>query len=185
MTVACDVPITLEPLSGEAFAPFGQLVTPPGAREPDFVGYGSTGWDVELHISGRPQLLILRNPFLGLRAGVLERHAEVTQAVFALTAVPAALIVARPGPDGGAPRLEDVRAFRVDGGCGYVLHRETWHAPDRYPLYPPGADYALLTEWETTSGDAPDRDGRTEIVDCEGLFGGTLLVTLATGGQPR
>lgn len=178
MTVATDLPIALEPLTADAFERFGRLVAPPGDRAPNFVGYGSVGWDVEIHMAGRPQLFVLHNPFLGLRAGVLERHPQVTQAIFPLTSVPAALVVAPPGPDGGAPVLDDVRAFLVDGTCGYVLHRETWHAPDRYPLYPPGGDFALLTEWETTGADSPLRDARTEIVECETRFGGPLLVTL-------
>lgn len=177
------IEITAEPLTAERFAEFGEVLSPRPSAEPDFIGHASVGWDSALYVSGRPQLLVLRTPFVDCRVPLLERHPHVTQAIIPLSTARALFLVAPPA---SRPDLVDLRAFLIDGSCGYLLHRNTWHSPDRYPVSPPGADYALLTEWETTGAAAGgERSARTEELDCRAHFGVDIRLVLPKSEEPR
>ena len=140
--------IRIEPLTAEAFAPFGRLIDV-AARAPDSVAAsGTQGWHVAFE-SGRPLVSLLRTPFQGLRFRTMERHFHVSQAFIPLGGEHAAVAVAPPGDDPGAPRLETIRAFLLDGSKGYVLHRGTWHSLDRFPLRPPDTRFVMITDHET------------------------------------
>jgi ureidoglycolate hydrolase len=141
--------VKIEPLTDEAFAPFGQVVSAKD-RPPDFqTESGTQGWAVDF-ASGRPLIMLLKTRYQGLQFSKLERHFNVTQTFLPLGGSPAVVAVAPPSADRAViPSPGDVRAFLVDGSQGYALARGTWHSLDRFPLYPPDTRWVILTDHET------------------------------------
>jgi ureidoglycolate lyase len=172
--------VRIEPLAAAAFAPFGRLIsTRDGA--PDYRGAsGTQGWHVAFE-SGQPLLSVLRTPYLGLQFGKMERHSHVSQAFVPLGGSPAVVAVAPPTPDGARPRLEDIRAFLLDGSKGYVLDLGTWHSLDRFPLAPPDTTFLMITDHETQRDLDDSYAGRgrwalTQEVDLEAEYGVTVVL---------
>ena len=172
-------PIRIEPLTAEAFAPFGKLIDV-GGRPPDYVAAsGTEAWHAAFE-SGRPLVSLLRTPFQGLRFRTMERHFHVSQAFIPLGGEHAAVAVAPPSADrDSVPQLEAIRAFLLDGSKGYVLHRGTWHSLDRFPLRPPDTRFVMLTDHETQADlTAAYAAGKaavlTQEVDLERVFGATI-----------
>jgi ureidoglycolate hydrolase len=90
--------VRVEPLTAQAFAPYGRLIA---ARDgaPDYRGAsGTQGWHVAFE-SGRPLLSVLRTPQLGLKFTKMERHLHISQAFVPLGGAAAALAVAAPTPN--------------------------------------------------------------------------------------
>jgi len=178
-------PVKIESLTDEAFAPFGQLISPKD-RAPDFeTASGTRGWAVDFH-SGRPLIMLLRTPYQGLRFTKLERHFNVTQTFLPLGGSQAAVAVAPADRGNGytAPSPSDVRAFLLDGRTGYVLRRGVWHSLDRYALYPPATEWVIITDHETQQDLVEGYAGRhplrlTEEVDFAARFGMTLELVLS------
>jgi len=171
--------IQIEPLTAEAFAPFGTLINA-GGRAPDYVAAsGTEAWHAAFE-SGRPLVSLLRTPFQGLRFRTMERHFHVSQAFIPLGGEHAAVAVAPPSADLDAiPQLDAIRAFLLDGTKGYVFHRGTWHSIDRFPLRPPDTRFVMLTDHETrgdlTAAYAAGRPATlTQEVDLERVFGAAI-----------
>jgi len=169
------VEIKAEPMTVESFRPYGSLLAP-RSEAPDFRGLMSDGWKTPFEIDGVPLLMVLVSRFSGMRFSWLERHFGVTQTFIPLGHVPALLAVAAPtdpsDPE-AIPRPEDVHAFVVDGSCGYVLGRGTWHSLDRYPLYQAESRIVIITSRETQVEleTAPRADWRlTQQVDFQERF---------------
>jgi ureidoglycolate lyase len=142
--------LKVEPLTREAFAPFGQVIAPPD-RKPDFEGLSGTRvWGLDFELDGRLQFGFVRVPHQRLAFTTMEQHYGVTQSFLAVGGPPAVVAVAPPTDRDVTPRPEDVRAFLLDGTQGYILNRRTWHSLDRFPLKPPHGDWIILTDWETT-----------------------------------
>jgi ureidoglycolate lyase len=142
------VRIRVEPLSAEAFEPFGEVLAV-SAREPDFRGIGSVGWRSRYDADGPSDVMTYSSAYTGLRFNMLERHIAVTQAFIPLGRVPSVVAVAAPTVEDDIPEPADVRAFLLDGSAGYVLKRGTWHSLDRFPLYPPSAEIVIITSRAT------------------------------------
>jgi ureidoglycolate hydrolase len=157
--------VRIEPLTDEAFAPFGQLVSAKD-RPADFqTESGTQGWAVEF-ASGRPLVMLLKTRYQGLRFAKLERHFNVTQTFLPLGGSPAVVAVAPRSADRAAiPAPEEVRAFLLDGSQGYALARGTWHSLDRFPLYPPDTRWVIITDHET----------QQDLLDAYGGRGGWAL----------
>ncbi|MFT6605521.1 MAG: ureidoglycolate lyase [Halocynthiibacter sp.] len=130
--------IRLEPLSAQAFAPFGDVLEAVGTPDKiinaglcgryhdratlDF-GDGKAGISL---FKSQPRVL----PFA---LDLVERHPEGSQAFLPMSLDPFVVIVA---PDlGGKPGLP--RAFLSSAGQGINFHRGTWHGV-LTPLYEPG-----------------------------------------------
>jgi ureidoglycolate lyase len=121
--VATSYTVQAEPLTAEAFQPFGQVI---GLDEVRIELRG----DEEFHLD------IISYDHKPIRASVLNRHHNATQALIALDAKPTVIIVAPPDVDlSAAPQLASVRAFVCDGSLGINLALGTWHAGP-YPLGP-------------------------------------------------
>ena len=163
-------------LTEETFAPYGKVV---GAlkREPDFRGGSGTQlWDLDCEIDGTLQLGFVRVPYQPLGFKLMEQHYGVMQTFIPLGGPPALVALAPPTPRGTLPKPEDVTAFLLDGSKGYILDRNTWHALDRFPLYPPTGDWVILTDKETTAdlkAAGPGQGGvdLTRTIDFEALYG--------------
>ena len=167
--------VKAEPLTAEAFGEFGQVLDPNATdREPDFQGLASIGWFADFHCKSKPQVVLLRTEYLGLRASKLERHHQVAQTFIPLEGVPAVLFVAPPTGSNASdiPEPDDVRAFLIDGSAGYVLNAGTWHSLDRLPVEPGHSSFVAISDEDTTNDLGAD-DGEmklTQMVDYEERF---------------
>ncbi|SEO12360.1 ureidoglycolate lyase [Gemmobacter aquatilis] len=133
-----------EPLTPEAFAPFGDVLDATGA--PDrMINQGLCGRfhdraKLDFGAEGRAGLSIFkaeprRFPY---RLDLVERHPDGSQAFMPMTADPFLVIVA---PDeGGSPGRP--RAFLTNGAQAINFHRNTWHGV-LTPLAAPGL-FAVL-----------------------------------------
>ncbi len=121
-----------QPLTVEAFAPYGEVVSSAGRsgreinagtslrvelREPDLLAAG-----------GRPSLSVFRAQGIALpfAAQVVERHRLGSQTFLPLAATPYVVLVAL-GAD--APDPATLRAFLAGPGVGVTLWRDVWHHP--------------------------------------------------------
>ncbi len=140
------VQIKVEPLTVEAFRPFGQLISV-GDQPPDYKGVNSDGWKADFEVDGPPLVMFLDSRNEGFRFTRMERHFGVTQTFIPLGQVPSMVAVAAPtaADPAAIPQPEDVHAFRIDGSAGYVLRRGTWHSLDRYPLLPQSSQIVIIS----------------------------------------
>ncbi|MEO0682086.1 MAG: ureidoglycolate lyase [Pseudomonadota bacterium] len=114
-----------EPLTAEAFAPFGDVIAPDPARAFAI----NDGWTDRHHalaqadLEGGPAILsIFRGRARPLAADLLERHPHGSQAFFPLGGH-AWLTVVAGSPDG------PLRAFLCRGDQGVQIGRGVWHHP--------------------------------------------------------
>jgi ureidoglycolate lyase len=117
-----------EPITAEAFAPFGDLLVPPK----DFSRQFFDGALSNARPGARPSLsLATIEPAksLPLDARQMERHAFSSQS-FVPVGAPARYfaIVAPHGAD-SRPDAARARAFIVDGGLGITFRADVWHHP--------------------------------------------------------
>ncbi len=91
-------PIAVEPLSKEAFSPYGQLLA--AGSMPDFQRPGLQNWRLPFHSDAPLRLQIMRYARQEKRLSLFERHLCVTEA---------------PEPGG--------RCGRCSGGCGRSRER--------------------------------------------------------------
>lgn len=122
--------IRIEPLTPQAFAPFGQVIQTEGARHyPINAGMTERYHDlarVELGgVHPRPLISIFRGqPYaLPLNLGLVERHPLGSQAFYPLSDNPWLVIVAED--EAGTPAR--LRAFRPAPGQGVNIAMNTWH----------------------------------------------------------
>lgn len=122
-----------QPLTREAFAPFGDVIETEGSRHYS-INDGSTERfhdlariDVTAE-AGRPLINIFRaQPLeMPLRIAMMERHPLSSQAFVPLSAAPFLVLVAPPGETVGP---EDLVAFITNGRQGVNYHRGVWHHP--------------------------------------------------------
>ena len=109
------VRLKVQPMTREAFAPFGVLIDSRGSVEID-LGQGApsmTGTTAE------------RRP---LRFDFMARHKRTMQ-VFSPLASSRAVIAVAPPNGLDAPDVERVVAFLVEGRLPYAYHKGTWHTP--------------------------------------------------------
>jgi ureidoglycolate lyase len=113
--------VMAEPLTDEAFAPFGQVI--------------DTGDMVmELRDGEEFMLNVLSYDRRELKVDHLNRHHKATQALVALAGKPTLLVVAAKEFDFSTrDHLKHIRAFICDGTAGVNLSLATWHWGP-YPL---------------------------------------------------
>ncbi len=122
--------LAIEPLTREAFAPFGQVIGLDGTPPLAINGGMTDRYDdlARIELGGpdpRPLLSIFRGrPYaLPLSLTQLERHPLGSQAFFPLSQRPFLVIVALDHH--GTPQLP--RAFRTAPGQGVNIAMNTWH----------------------------------------------------------
>ena len=125
--------LTVEPLTAEAFAPFGDVIEASDAVRHFPINGGNTerfhdlmtiatdpdGHAIVSIFRGQPRSL----PFT---LAMLERHPKGSQAFMPLSGKPYLVAVARPG-DGVS--VADVRVFLARGDQGVNYAPGTWHHP--------------------------------------------------------
>ncbi|MBR0650193.1 Ureidoglycolate hydrolase [Roseomonas terrae] len=132
----------LEPLTAEAFAPFGDVVEPPAAGERLSLAGSLQGLDGAV----QPRLSFNNAaPWsLPLTATKMERHNRTSQCFVPMDVSRWVVMVA---PDkGGRPDPAKLRAFLVRGDQAVNYRLGTWHHPLR-PLDQPGRFAVLM--WTT------------------------------------
>lgn len=149
--------IKVEPLTPEAFRPFGDVVAYGVTAEKDANQGTATRFDhcarfestrpgVKQNLAvfrAKPQTL----PFIGK---VIERHPCSSQAFLPLVVSRYLVAVAPTKPD-GSPDLDGLRAFVAGPGMGINYLRGTWHHP-MVALDAPG-DFAMLAHEDGTPQD--------------------------------
>jgi ureidoglycolate lyase len=123
--------LPVEPLTAEAFAPYGRLVERP-ERPEDAAGPGWRWWAETAFLAGdgRPWGV----GYLDLRPAEpqfdwAERHLRTQEAVFATSADLLVYVAPAEHPEDPArlPALDRFRVFRVPPGAGVVMDRAVWH----------------------------------------------------------
>ena len=119
--------IIAQPLTLNAFAPYGDVLAPPADFGRAYFEKGlrsdrTTAW---------PSLSVTHSkplPSLPLEATVLERHEFSSQSFLPLDVSRWLVVVAPSGPDGG-PDPSRAMAFLAGPGQGVTYHMGTWHHP--------------------------------------------------------
>lgn len=120
--------IKLEPMTAEAFAPFGDLIPAREVGQPRFELIEELQ---NLRSGGKPRLSLAAVaaakplPFTALE---MERHIFSSQAFVPYDCQSYLVFVAPHGAD-GLPNLAAAKAFRVPGNVGVNYRADTWHHP--------------------------------------------------------
>ncbi len=190
------VEIALEPLTADAFAPYGQLIA---ARDepPVFEAPHLEAWQMDFAVDGEIELMVVRYIHQDIRWTTMERHFNITQSFMALGGAASVMVVADPTDANDRsvlPRPETVRAFLVDGTQGVMLWKGTWHALARFPVPATGGAFAMITGAATQQElERQNRDGTqpelTQVADFEKEYGVGFAVVdprglLAAHGDP-
>lgn len=181
MAMVRTITVKLEPLTPEAFKPFGQVMS--NASSP-YQGTASQTWRFACDLEGTPDLAIVRVPFVPWKFHLIQRHPITGHSAFSLDGKPSLLLVAPPtDPDDreSLPPPEDFKAFLVEGRQGVMLRRGAWHI-SHVPLYPPSGDFVVLTSAELrddaagaqAAGKAP---ALSQFVDYRDRMGVTFQIT--------
>lgn len=153
--------LSLEPLTAQAFAPFGEVIE----AGPATLHYPINGGRVDRYHDlaridvaaegGRPLLSIFRArpQALPLQLSLVERHRLGSQAFMPLAHLRFIVVVAAAGP---APGVDALRGFLAAPGQGINLSRGTWHHP--LLAVDQGGDFLVI-----------DRGGPGDSADCEVL----------------
>ncbi|MGF1458628.1 MAG: ureidoglycolate lyase [Leptolyngbyaceae cyanobacterium] len=122
------ISLPAQPITLEAFAPFGQVILP----SPDGTPFGPDDAQLQLD-AGIPRFYIMRLETRGRRFDKITRHLRCTQCLGALAGADWLMAVAPPG-EADHPAPETIQAFHIPGDCFIKLHVGTWHAG---PLFDP------------------------------------------------
>jgi ureidoglycolate lyase len=109
------VHLKVQPMTREAFAPFGVLIDSRGSVEIDLG-------------QGVPSLTGATSEWRPFQFDFMARHKKTMQVFSPLVSSQSVIAVAPPSV-GNAPEIERVVAFLVDGRLPYAYHKGTWHTP--------------------------------------------------------
>ena len=168
--MATTIELEVEPLSAEAFAPFGQLIA---ARvgAPDHAQPLLDVWHLDFRADAPARLQIMRYHRKPMTFSRLERHTHVSEGRVPLGRAQALVAVAAAtgaAPD-ALPDPSSVRAFRFDGSRGLLFTPGVWHSLSCFPVAAPYADFVLIsdhaTETEIDAWTQPTSGERTHVID--------------------
>lgn len=138
--------VTVEPLTSDAFGPYGHVIAAAGAAR-TLNGGAARKWDrlVPPEIFEMPMNLgiISARPAGRLRVTGVERHRHTHQLFVPMSPRPYVVVVAGPDP-------RRIRAFASDGSQGVCFAPGTWH----HPLLPTEDEVPFLTMMR----DSPEPD---------------------------
>jgi len=125
--------LTPRPLSAEAFAPFGNVLTFDESQARPVNNGNALRADLPAGLSfsaGQPRLALFRvqAQSLPMAVDVLEQHPISTQVFFPISAKRFLVVVAPRAPDGG-PDTGKAEAFVGGHVQGIAYHAGVWHAP--------------------------------------------------------
>ena len=164
--------IVPEPVTAEAFAPFGEVVsfdTTPKLPIDLYSGLNAVHGPVLLEVDEAPEFILFRVGYRGGDIRYLERHHGMTQTFIPLGGVPYVSVVARPDAPlvDGFPDFAEVRAFLVPGDVVLNIHRGTWHEPP-FPTRD-GQKFFITSTPGVTGGlqSAVDENGEVHKLDVD------------------
>ncbi|MDX2228873.1 MAG: ureidoglycolate lyase [Leptolyngbyaceae cyanobacterium bins.349] len=111
-----------QPITPEAFQPFGQMIVP----TEDGASFDATNAQLNLQ-NGIPRFYIMRLYERGMRFNRITRHQKVTQCLGSLADQEWFIAVAPPSQN-SPPDWEQITAFQIPGNCFIKLNVGTWHA---------------------------------------------------------
>jgi ureidoglycolate lyase len=123
--------LTPAPLTGEAFAPFGDVIGATGMQADDMNAARFERYDrlAQVDTDGGAVISIVTSrtaTALPYEFDFVERHPRGSQAFIPLHAFRFVVVVAAPGE---TVRPGELQAFVTDGRQGISYHRGTWHMP--------------------------------------------------------
>lgn len=138
-----------EPLTPEAFAPFGEVLAPPRdfGRSYFTAGLGNARPAAPVSLSLSRVKPLDRLP---LPVTLLERHEFSSQSFLPLK-VARWLVVVAPGAPGGGPDTARARAFLAGPGQGVTYRIGTWH--HGLTVLDEPAEFAVLMWRDGSAGD--------------------------------
>ncbi len=143
------ITLTVQQMTPEAFAPFGELIGERGDVKLD-LGGGNAGL-VSQTVESRP----LTFDFLG-------RHERTDQLFAPLGGTRSIIAVALSNSEHAAlPDAQKMAAFLIDGSSAFKLHRGTWHT-SAFPLEE-RATFLVLDREGTLENDFDLRDLKTSL----------------------
>lgn len=141
--------IIAEPLTAEAFKPFGAVLEGPAVPGRvyfnDTLANGRAQAPISLSVA-----TVAPTKELPLTVKVLERHEHSSQSFIPLS-VSRYLVLATRDASGGGPDLARLRAFVARAGQGVTYAMGTWHHPVTVLDAP--ASFAVLMWRDGTAGD--------------------------------
>ncbi|WP_108661108.1 ureidoglycolate lyase [Acuticoccus kandeliae] len=151
--------ITVEPLTPEAFKPFGAVVPPPTSAGRQYFedALGSLRADAWPSLS---IALIEKSANLPLVCTKMERHEFSSQTFVPMAPTAYLILVAPQNADGTGPDMTGARAFVAEGQVGITYAPNVWHHP--MTVISPPAQFAITMWRDGTKGDE-------EFVDIEPL----------------
>lgn len=144
--------LTVQPLTAEAFAPFGDVLEVPTAPGRQYYN----GALANLRpTAGASLSLSLRaaSPALPLTATLMERHQFSSQSFVPLDAGTSYLVLVAPHHAEGGPDMAQARAFLARGDQGITYRADTWH--HGLTVFGQAARFAVFM-WQ--AGDAGDEE---------------------------
>lgn len=118
--------IKVEPLTAEAFAPFGTVIEVPKTG-PDHFGEIFSMWqnlgDVSA-LEGKGSIVYLVNKRRPFVLDIMERHKQGIEVFFP---VKGQSILAVAPPSEHVPGPENIRCFYIDGTKPYIINKDVWH----------------------------------------------------------
>ncbi len=141
--------LTVQSLTREAFAPYGELISERGHIELDLDG-------------GRASVCAQTNEAHPFEFDFLGRHLRTEQVFAPLGNAQSIIAVAPPCAEASSlPDEKRLAAFLVDGSCAFKLHRGTWHT-SAFPLGE-HATFLVLDREGTLEDDYDLRDLKTAL----------------------
>ena len=133
MSAHAPLPLTVEPLTREAFAPFGEVVEASDAVRHFTINAGNTERYHDLaNIEPGPDGRVIVSLFRGqprslpFTVQMMERHPLASQAFVPMSGRPYLVVVA---PAGAPPGVEDLKVFLARGDQGVNYATGVWHHP--------------------------------------------------------
>lgn len=143
------ISLTIQPMTRETFAPYGQIITERG--------------DVALDLDGGPASVAAQTvESRPMTFDFLGRHLRSEQFFAPLGGAKSVIAVAPPCENGTAvPDVNRMAAFLVDGSGAFKLHRGTWHV-SAFPVSE-RATFLVLDRENTLEEDYDLRDLKTAL----------------------
>lgn len=133
MTAHPALTLDVQPLTREAFAPFGELIEASDAVQHFTINAGNTERyhdlaRIEPGADGRVIVSIFRGQprTLPFTVTMMERHPLASQAFIPMSGKPYLVVVA---PAGAPPTAQDLKVFRARGDQGVNYATGVWHHP--------------------------------------------------------
>jgi ureidoglycolate lyase len=143
------ISLTVQPMTRETFAPYGEIIHERGSVELDLDG-------------GNPNVAAQTVEARPMKFDFIGRHLRCEQFFAPLGGAKSILAVAPPCENGSAvPDANRMAAFLVDGDNAFKLHRGTWHV-SAFPVNE-SATFLVLDRENTLEEDFDLRDLKTSL----------------------